>query len=321
MTITKTKEKTLALIDADYLEALGVQTAGGNLRDIRGYCPVHHLVKGRPDSHPSWYMNTTTGAWLCFSCGQRGSLRYLVSLLGLDASMVEDLAIETARAGVQKWQDEEDEEAGAPAKPSVFVSEYGFNKNPYPPKLMRARRDFRKEQAQTYNVRWSKDDKCFLIPVYAFGALGELLGWQEKSKGYFNNVPEGMEKSKSLFGYGALYNTRKVILVESPLDVLRMANHGITGALATYGSFVSNDQLEALGAASLHVEQVILAFDNDEAGQAANDHCYRALRGVLDVRFAKYPSKKLGKDPGEWPVEEMQAAINEASHFRTKLLK
>ena len=29
--------------------------------------------------------------------------------------------------------------------------------------------------------------KCFMFPIYS--ADGQLLGWQEKSKGYFMNVP------------------------------------------------------------------------------------------------------------------------------------
>lgn len=301
-------------IDADYLESIGIETAGGNDRDIRGYCPVHHLVKGRPDSHPSWYINTSTGAWLCFSCGQRGSLRYLVELLGHDPTTVENIDAEIMLAKTKRWSKNEEEES-EPEKPKVFVSEYGFNKNPYPPKLMRARRDFRKEQAQQYNVRWSNEGKCFLIPVYEFGPMGQLLGWQEKSKGYFNNVPEGMEKSKSLFGYGALYNTKRVVLVESPLDVLRMARHGITCGLATYGAYVAQSQIDALGDAGLRVKEVVLAFDNDEAGQAATDHCARMLRG-FDVKYCRYPSKSLGKDPGEWPADVMLEAINTATGFR-----
>ena len=314
---TKRTVSPLGLIDADYLEALGIQTAGGNDRDIRGYCPVHHLVKGRPDSNPSWYMNTTTGAWLCFSCNQRGSLRMLVDLLGLDTSLVDDVTLEVAKANVKKWKEPEPEKK---TEPEVFISEYGFNQNPYPPRVMRERRDFTKEQAKAYNVRWSKEGRCFLIPVYEFGPLGKLLGWQEKSKGHFNNVPKGMEKSQSLFGYGALYNPKRVVLVESPLDVLRMARHGVHGGLATYGAYVAKSQLAALGD-HLNVTEVVLAFDNDEAGQAATEHCARELRGVVDVRYCRYPSKKLGKDPGEWPPEAMLRAINDASGFRTLLRK
>ena len=36
-----------------------------------GYRPVHVLVEGVDQSKPKWYINAESGAWICFTCGQR----------------------------------------------------------------------------------------------------------------------------------------------------------------------------------------------------------------------------------------------------------
>jgi hypothetical protein len=51
-----------------------------------------------------------------------------------------------------------------------------------------------------------------------------LWGWQEKgARGrFFKNQPAGVKKSKTVFGVEILTSTHDLIVVESPLDAVRL---------------------------------------------------------------------------------------------------
>lgn len=314
----------------DVLIGLGVELARGSDREIRGYCPVHHLVKGRPDSNPSWYMNRATGAWLCFSCHQGGSLPYLVELLGGDNETLREVKREALGRTIQtieelRAQRVDEEEDVEPAKPEIYISDYGFTRNPLPPKYIRKRRDIKGSVCERFNLRWNIEEKCFLIPLYDC-ATHTLIGWQEKASGYFMNVPEGVDKSLCLYGYQQ-YSRGDLVVVESPLDVIRLGGHTVAdrpiNAVATMGSYVSKQQLDAIAAAVPDNASIILAFDDDEAGDIATTHVYRALRAMhlaASLKVFKYPlgnrrangTHRWGKDPGELPIEYVVAGIETA---------
>jgi hypothetical protein len=302
------------LIDEDLLTQLGVEIAGGNEREIMAYCPVHHLVKGRGQDKAKWYMNRETGAWLCFSCHQSGGLHYLVELMGGDVDIIEEVSADIMVTQLSRLT-ATDEVEEKKTMPSVYVSEYGFSKNPIPHRAIRELRDLSADECEHYNVRWSKEGRCFLIPLYT--AIDDvLIGWQEKSKGYFLNVPDGVEKSTCLFGLQQ-FKGNEMILVESPLDVVRLASNGFIGACATMGSYVSNEQLEAVrGAAG----QAVLAFDDDDAGDEATQSVQKRLSRLgVEVRVFQYPQgnrrrqgHRYGKDPGELDIDLVRQGLDDS---------
>ena len=309
------------MISEALLEGLGVETAGGNDREIKAYCPVHHLKKGRGSSSPKWYMNRATGAWICFSCQQRGSLQHLVELLGGDAEILEEVEYDVMR---QKLHKNEDDDVKV-AEPEVYISDYAFSKQPLPPLKVCEARDITPSVCAEYNVRWDKTGKHFLIPLYTTDG-GKFVGWQEKSKRYFNNVPPSVPKAKCLFGYQQ-FHRGEMIMVESPLDVLRLAQHGITGAVATLGSYVSKEQIDAALSAAT---KFVLAFDDDEAGDTANQTIAEEFdRRNIDYRRFRYPrrnrignSKAKFKDIGELPIEDVRYGLSRASSITsTKTLR
>lgn len=298
----------------DVLIELGVELDGGSEREIRALCPVHELVKGRPDTRPSWYMNRVTGAWICFSCKQGGSLRYLVELLGGDTELLREVQVEAMVHTIEEVRARRvvDFDEIEPDVPEVYISEYGFAKNPLPPKSERRARDLRGVVCTEYNVRWDKTGWCYLIPLYDVRTHA-LIGWQEKSGSYVHNVPDGVNKSACLFGYQQ-YRSGDLLVVESPLDVVRLAGYDIR-AVATLGSYVSDVQIEALINAVPDDGVVILAFDNDEAGIPATKYVYDKLRwrrARSIVRVFEYPARRFGKDPGDLPIEMVHAGIASA---------
>lgn len=271
------------------LEELGVRVTNVSDKEITAYCPVHHLVEGVDQHKPKWYMNAETGAWICFTCGQRGSLPKLVEALGGDPETIQDLRLNAAHTTTTRWVTDKD---GEEVEERVLIDPVLFDANPRPPVRVMDGKDVDAETVARYNARWDAKGKCWLLPIYTFD--NQLAGWQEKSKGYFMNVPKQVKKSESLFGWHT-FRDGQLIVVESPLDAMRFATYGYQ-AVATYGSFISDAQLEHL----LRAEKLILAFDNDDAGDHATEQVTKALKYLHPwIRVFKYPPRSRGKDPGE----------------------
>lgn len=281
------------------LTELGVRITNVSDKEIQAFCPVHHLVEGAEQSAPKWYMNAETGAWICFTCGQRGSLPYLVEALGGDAATIEQLKLSAATTTASRWVRDGNDVA---VEERVLVDPVLFDANPFPPERTMDNKDVDSHTCAQFNARWDAKGKCWLLPIYNFD--GNLVGWQEKSKGYFMNVPKKVKKSDSLYGWH-LYRGGQLIVVESPLDAMRFGTYGYR-AVATYGSFVSAEQTEKITLAA----QVILAFDNDDAGDHAMDQMAKALvERHSYVRKFRYPPGSRGYDPGELTPSQLHDGV------------
>ena len=114
--------------------------------------------------------------------------------------------------------------------------------------------------------------------VIAFG--GRVLG-DEKPK--YLNSPETpvFQKSQELYGLyqacKANRNLTRIVLVEGYMDVIALAQHGITYAVATLGTATSENHIKQI---FRHVSEVIFCFDGDEAGRKA---AFRALESTLPI--------------------------------------
>jgi DNA primase len=151
--------------------------------------------------------------------------------------------------------------------------------------------------------------------VVAFG--GRVLG-DDKPK--YLNSPETAVFSKSRELYG-LYEARqanrhldKIIIVEGYMDVVALAQHGISFATATLGTATSEKHLEKV---FRHTSEVIFCFDGDEAGRKA---AARALEAALpqmqDGRQARFLFLSEGEDPDslvrQYGGEHFNTLINKA---------
>jgi Toprim-like len=277
----------------DALEALGVEIVGASGDEIQCFCPVHHLTVGRAQSDPRFYMNAESGAALCFTCGWRGNLTRLVDDLEADLDL-EDFEF-TAMVQRADRLAPGQAEGTTPVEETVdpYVSEYAFTKHPYPPPDELCTRHLTMAEAVRLNLRWDHERRLWLIPIYEF--YGELVGWQEKGHKHFINVPHGVRKSRSLFGFQAAVGKR-VFVVESPLDAARFLRHGYA-AVATYGAAMSVDQLKML---TRTFRDIVLAYDNDRAGWDATARVAEQVRSTYGrpVLYYRYPPDSYGEDPG-----------------------
>lgn len=148
--------------------------------------------------------------------------------------------------------------------------------------------------------------------VIAFG--GRVLG-DDKPKYLNSPETEIFHKGRELYGlYEARQSNRRlesILVTEGYMDVIALAQHGITYATATLGTATSQTHLERI---YRYCPQVIFCFDGDEAGRKA---AVRALEAALpcmeDGRQAKFLFLPDGQDP-----DDAVRAGGEA-HFRTLL--
>jgi DNA primase len=132
--------------------------------------------------------------------------------------------------------------------------------------------------------------------IIAFG--GRVLG-DDKPK--YLNSPETdvFHKGRELYGlYQAKQANRRlerILVVEGYMDVIALAQHGISNATATLGTATSKTHLERIYRLC---PEVVFCFDGDEAGRKA---AFRAMEAALpcmeDGRQARFLFLPEGEDP------------------------
>jgi DNA primase len=134
--------------------------------------------------------------------------------------------------------------------------------------------------------------------VIAFG--GRVLG-DDKPKYLNSPETEIFHKGRELYGlYEARQATRhleRIVVVEGYMDVIALAQHGITYATATLGTATSLAHLERVYRLC---PEVVFCFDGDEAGRKA---AFRAMEAALpcmeDGRQARFLFLPEGQDPDD----------------------
>jgi len=292
------------------LDSLGIKIVGVRGSEIQANCPAHLERTGHEDSNPSWYINADSGAHLCFSCGFKGNLYSLIAYVkGVPIDQATDWA-NTSLDLVTRMTKLLGPESLPEQADLLTITESMLSAYTAVPDEFLLSRGLSREAARTYGIKYDFSKNCWIIPVR--DAYGQLLGWQEKgvTGRYFNNCPKGIKKGKALFGFNQ-YKHGDMIVVESPLDVVRMASVGIAGGVATFGCGITVDQLNTIRGA----DRVIFALDNDEAGRAASRDILARCREVkAEAWFFDY-SGTDAKDVGAMSRSEIMVGLENAHHM------
>lgn len=293
---------------ADVLESLGIdyQQRGDELWAL---CPLHPLTVGREDRKPSWSINARLGVHSCFSCGAKGNLYTLVKALGGDQdahSLVESLRFSSSYVP-EDWEVDDDIRIARPVEdPIKTFQESSLALFDDPPQEHLDSRLLDRASVEAFGIRWDTESEAWVLP-YRNPYGGALIGYQLKYTGAkrFMNVPKGLKISTTLFGFHKAVSDvpDMVVLVESPLDAVRLNRLGFT-ALALCGSRVSEDQMRLLG----QFPFVLLALDDDPAGRKETDRLERMLLGFkcMTADFHGY-----GKDFGEMDDDQVLSILME----------
>lgn len=152
-----------------------------------------------------------------------------------------------------------------------------------------------------------------IIPLYW---RGSLVGWQARKldpddpiEAKYMNSPD-FPRERVVFGE---IEANNIVLVESPLSVLRHAHH--LPMVATYGASVSDTQVSLLHA----YRRITIFYDNDKAGwnalQGSKDSpgLFDRLGPYCDLRVVENPYVQA--DPADLTETEIAELVSNAIPF------
>ena len=296
------------------LANLGMRLGKSGETEVWALCPGHD------DHNPtSFSVNRESGASFCFACGYRRSdlVALVVDVKGIDAWSAagwlrEHGASLTAR--IERVRDRVPTKRAArtlTASGYSIEGEFSIFKD-VPDKALEERL-LRRESADFYEVRWHDGD--FIIPVK--DTKGKLQGWQQRRKPRPKNYPKNIRKSDFVFG-AYEFSGKRAIIVESPLDVVRLHSEGYDGAVATMGSWVSPAQLRVIEQLA---RSVLIAMDDpeyDEAGEVSTIKLLDYFAPKVPTWVFSYDhidSRLRGegvKDVGDMESDEIHQGVREA---------
>ena len=140
-----------------------------------------------------------------------------------------------------------------------------------------------------------------MFPVFdvrgnVIGFSGRILGDGEPK---YMNSPETpvFNKSKNLFGLNLAKKTKlgSIILCEGNVDVVALHQAGFDNAVASLGTSLTPEQARLI---SRYVNEVVIAYDGDSAGQKATARAIGILE-KLDVKV-RVLTMTGAKDPDEY---------------------
>src|SRR5437870_23403 len=259
----------------DIVEVIGsyfpLKRAGANFKAL---CPFHQ------EKTPSFIVSASRQTFHCFGCGAGGSVfRFVMDYEHIDfPSAVRKLA---ARAGI-----------------TAVEKSRGYGADDE-----ERQRELRERLLKLHaEVSYDRFSGPLMFPacndvgdVIAFS--GRLLEHEQGAAKYLNSPETGhFRKGSVLFGLDktkrALIEANCAVVCEGQPDLISLFESGITNVVAPQGTAFTESQARIL---KRFVNEVVLCFDADTAGQKAAERSLDALlQNDLIVRMAKMP---VGEDP------------------------
>lgn len=284
---------------------------------LAAYSPLH---KSKRDSRPSMGIKVDGHRVLvnCFTCGfKSGALSYLYSRLSYHDNRWSK-ALDVTRSfehgllslGLDSLSN--DGWRAKKSEPPSFINESEWD--PYKGLFNKyfLSRGITLDTGKRWGVGYDKKRKRVLIPVRdreqrLVGAVGRTVN-SEKPK-YLNYFD--MKKSKALCGEHLLQRQKSIVLVEGALDAMiadqSIVEHGLIndyGVVSLLGASISDYQANRI--VSLATD-VILAFDNDPAGQRASALADKLLSNRVILRRCRFQYKDFGESS---PKDIVSSIIN-----------
>lgn len=144
----------------------------------------------------------------------------------------------------------------------------------------------------------------------------------DKGAKYLNSSTTPIfHKDRTLYGLNFAKTTKKndFILVEGYLDVIKLHKFGFDNAIAALGTAFNQNHVRTI---SQYKKDVVVCFDNDEAGKEATNKAIKVLS--IDKPNTKVLRIKDAKDPDEFlenfGVEKFQVLYDEKINYLDYLI-
>jgi hypothetical protein len=325
------------------LEKLGSIINNRSGKEIRAFCPDHHLFVGRRSSHPNWTVNIKTGETFCFTESRGSNLVFIVCNLmncepneaakfllgensdiddgGLDISALKHIYGKISRkeeeekavvSGLNIIQKEIDSHYLSDAAYQFFIHPPGkvYPTNIYPETV---------DRYKVFERTWGYYSNRVIIPFFmqkvlvGFCAI-DILGkkkWLEyhptKTEDDYKKVlyPMNFLSGDFLFGYDDCEKGCECLgVVEGPREVMKLNQEGYANVVAVMGSHMSDQHLALI--MKLSPKRVMLIFDGDDAGVEITRRVgIRLLRAFPGERVQKRFLTR-GRDPKNLSRDELE---------------
>ncbi len=261
-------------------ESLGLERARVKGEELSACCPFHD------DRSPSFSINMETGAWICYAgCGSGGLWKLVSRMRGIGQKAAKDYlkkaGIPSAvrpggrnfKKAMAEWREKREHGEKPKQRP---CPPYDITR--VPPWVLE--RGFSEEILKEYQCGYSPFYDALVIPVLQSRAL--IYRFNPGRGGPKYKFTKGFKSHNTLFGLGnvTLGLDGSLILVEGPLDVLWLRQHGYGNSLAILGGGRLGREQGRIIREDLKPKKLILAFDNDEGGQATTEKSLVTLRGI-----------------------------------------
>lgn len=315
-------------VEAFLADVLGITEWEQRGDELFMRCPLPFGLHAGGDRNPSSSFNRVKLLFGCFVCGGGDVIWLTQTILGverdealraIDGSLrTDEPSLTQLLHSVETMWEPEKLPGGLPSYNEImlrpwlcyakYLDERGVDREVQ--RRMRTGVDLENRDRLAENV-WVDQPRLVLPHFFQ----GKLRGWikrklDERQVGgkYVNSV--GFPKDRTLYAWDELRPGQTPIVVESPMSVLRMMSLGVEGAVATFGSKVTDDQLLLL----YRPEQVILFMDADDAGRTSAASITDRLEAYTTLLVVPsweiWPNTKT--DPGDLSAEEIAWAIKQA---------
>jgi len=139
---------------------------------------------------------------------------------------------------------------------------------------------------------------------------GDIIGFGgrvlDKSEPKYMNSPETITYSKRKVLYG-IHRAKKtkhpnIILCEGNIDVITLHQAGFDNAVASMGTALTTEQISLL---SRYTKELVLCYDNDEAGQKATQKAIELLNNTeFSVKVLQLPKRLVDGEYRKQDVDD-----------------
>lgn len=174
-------------------------------------------------------------------------------------------------------------------------------------KRIKSYRQFNAETLNHFNVQYCVSNKRVLIPIYIESQLiGVTMRKTNNHPIKWLHQPSGLNIGSFIYNQDDIIQNQPLIICEGVFDVLNYWQNGYKNVIATFGCHITAKQERTI---LLSTSEIILSFDNDDAGVLGTLNSIEMLKSKLNIKIARLPQ---GFDPGQLTQEQTHDAINNA---------
>lgn len=302
--------------EAFLVDILGAQRVSRKGHELIHSCLLPFGLHRNGDRNPSASLNEDKLVYYCFACSSGGTLLWATStILNLSTyeakrliqknlpentphQFIEHLdRIWTVTTDITALPQYSDVLLKPWTRTTRYLSERGISEDVQ----VEMKTGVNLHNSDQIRDEWIEQPRLVIPHFY----LGKLRGWQlrkldsRQAGPKYKNSP-GFPKDASLYNYDAVNKNEPVIVVESPMSVLRLKTLGYNNCVATFGAAVTDRQVSLLR----RFESLVFFPDGDLPGYTSTHNISKQLMETNKVWIIDHGLD--GKDAADFESDELK---------------